>query len=477
MTYAVDPIVSAFDRLAGRRPSAPLVVSPSRSASVADVDSLSRALETVLRDVGAEPGALVGLSAPNGPAFLAGLLALRRAGLVVVLLDPHAPDADKERACLAVGARAVLVCDTLWPEDAAPWRRRAVAGVPTALPARDVAVVKMTSGSTGAPRGVAASAEAVLADDAALARTMGFRDDDRIVGAIPMSHSYGFSSVALPALVRGSVVVMPDNAGPLAPLAAAVHAEATVFPTAPAYLQALVKLSRPPDWPRSVRLVISAGAPLSADTAARFRAAYGRSVHVFYGASECGGICYDREGTAAERGTVGTPVDGVKVTLEAVDTLGAPGEGMVTVSSPAVAAGYLPQAEPRLGGGRFQAGDLAAWDGGELRLCGRVDGLINVKGKKVSPTEIEAVLQRLPGVEEAVAMGVPAPDRASELVRAVVACPSGSLTYEQVVTWCRRHLSDHKVPRSVVLVAALPRTPRGKLDRAELLRLVPEAEP
>jgi acyl-coenzyme A synthetase/AMP-(fatty) acid ligase len=195
-------------------------------------------------------------------------------------------------------------------------------------------------------------------------------------------------------------------------------------------------------------------------------------VHVFYGASECGGICYDREGSAAERGTVGAAVDGVRVVLEPLDgTPGGQEGGIVTVTSPAVAAGYVPDHDPRLARGRFQASDLASWEEGELRLRGRVDGLINVKGKKVLPGEIEAVLRRLPGVEEAIAVGVPSPDRSSDVVRAVVACPTGTLTYEEVVTWCRRHLPDHKVPRSVVLVDAIPRTSRGKVDRAGLLGL------
>ncbi|PYQ45016.1 MAG: hypothetical protein DMF77_05615 [Acidobacteria bacterium] len=243
-----------------------------------------------------------------------------------------------------------------------------------------------------------------------------------------------------------------------------------MFPSAPAYLQALLKLSQPPSWPSSVRLVISASAPLPSDVASQFQARFGLPVHVFYGASECGGICYDREGTAAERGTVGEPVDGVTVRLEA--PFGESEEGLVTVESPSVALGYLPKGDPRLGGGRFVTSDLAVFEGSALRLRGRVDGLINVKGKKVNPTEIESVLQRMPGVAEVVAFGVPSADKASDTVRAVIACPEGGLGYDDVMAWCRAHLPEHKVPRSVVLVSAIPRTARGKVSRAELLALV-----
>jgi len=469
MTYEPSMLADAFARLADQEPWAPLVVSSSRSTSRGEVAALARAAAEV---VGASPAThLVGLSAPNGPAFLAGVIALRQRGHGVLLLDPAAPLAERRRSCAALGARAMLSCTQGWPIDSAEW---VCAGIPDALPASeaspDVGFVKLTSGSTGAPRGVAATEAALLADDSALARTMGLRADDRILGAIPMSHSYGFSSVALPVLRRGSIAVVPDEEGPLAPLRAASAASATVFPSAPAYLQALLKLSQPPAWPSSVRLVISASAPLPPDVAAQFHARFGRRVHVFYGASECGGICYDREGTAAVRGTVGEPVEGVTVRLERLD--GDAEEGLVTVESPAVAVGYLPAPDERLGDGRFVTSDLAVFEGSALRLRGRVDGLINVKGKKVNPTEIECVLQRMPGVSEVVAFGVPSADKASDTVRAVIACPGGGLGYDDVMAWCRAHLPEHKVPRSVVLVSAIPRTARGKVSREELLALV-----
>jgi long-chain acyl-CoA synthetase len=469
MTDDPSALAAAFARLVDHEPSASLVVSSSRRVSRADVAALAQAAEAAVR--GAEPGSLLGLSVPNGPALLAGVVALRRRGHAVLLLDPGAPLAERRRSCAALGAAGLLSSALGWPIDGSEWRFVAIDDSARFHADGGVGFVKLTSGSTGAPRGVAATEDALLADDDALAASMGLRDDDRILGAIPMSHSYGFSSIVLPALRRGSVLVVPDEEGPLAPLLAARVASATVFPSAPAYLQALLKLSQPPAWPESVRLVLSASAPLPAEVAAQFRARFGLPVHVFYGASECGGICYDREGGAAERGTVGEPVEGVRVRLEPIHE-GGP-EGLVTVESAAVALGYLPEEDDprRLGGGRFVTSDLAVLDGRELRLRGRVDALINVKGKKVNPTEIESVLQRLAGVSEVVAFGVPSADKATDTVRAVVACPGGGVSYDEVLAWCRAHLPEHKVPRSVVLVSAIPRTSRGKISRAELLAL------
>ena len=463
-----DPIVHAFELLARRVPLAPLVASPDRQATVADIDALARAATCRLAERPRAPGTIVGLAAANGPGFLASFIALRRAGLAALLLDAQSPAAEALRVLRAVGAPALLRCAGGWPEGPSAWCLAETPDhqAPAAPLPPDTAVVKLTSGSSGVPRGIATPSEALLADDAALTATMGLLPEDRLLATIPLSHSYGLSSLAIPCLTRGSLLVIPEEGSLYDPLATAAGTGATFLPTVPAYLDALVRMAEPPPRPASLRLVITAGAPLGAATSARFRDLFGLPVHVFYGSSECGGICYDREGGGAERGTVGSPVEGVRVTLEPADG----DEGMVTVESAAVARSYVPDPDERLTGGRFRAGDLAAWRGGELALRGRVDDLVNVKGKKVNPREVEHVLTRLPGVEEAAVLGVPLRG-CGETLRAVVACRPGRLSTEEIVAWCRAHLSAHKVPRSVLLVETLPRNARGKLDRCALLAL------
>jgi long-chain acyl-CoA synthetase len=335
------------------------------------------------------------------------------------------------------------------------------------------AVVKVTSGSTGKPRGIVTPSSALLADDEALTMSMGLHADDRLLASIPFSHSYGLSSLVVPALVRGSLLVLPSGTAPLAPLTAAAACGATVFPTVPAFIGALLKLAEPPPVPDTLRLIVTAGAPLDAQVATRFQARHGRAVHVFYGASECGGICYDRGGTAAVEGSVGEPVAGVHIELvspggeEAASRDGS-AAGQVVVRSPAVASGYLHESSEALGSGRFISQDRGRWRGSQLSLEGRLDAMINVRGHKVDPAEVERVLAALAAVEEVAVLGVPAPGGDSDTVHAVVACPAGALSVEEVLAWCRSNLSDYKVPRSVRLVERLPRTERGKIDQAAL---------
>ena len=301
-----------------------------------------------------------------------------------------------------------------------------------------------------------------MADDAALTATMGLSGDDRLLTTIPLSHSYGLSSLAVPALVRGTVLALPEETGVYDPFVAAERTGATFFPTVPAYLDALLRIAIRRLGRTACASSSRPAPPSPPPPSARFRERFGLPVHVFYGASECGGICYDREGGAAERGTVGTPVEGVRVTLE-----DSGGGGRVLIESSAVSSGYFPDPDERLGDGRFRAGDLAAWKDGELALQGRVDDLVNIKGKKVNPREVESVIVQLDGVDDVAVLGLPGPS-GGEMLRAVVACRPGRLTAADVTTWCRQHLSAHKVPRSVILVEALPRNARGKLDRAAL---------
>jgi len=464
----IDPILDAFDLLTRRDQSAPLVATRERSASRGDVSSWGDAAEGRMAACGVPRGSFALVACVNGAGFLAAVIGARRAGLVPVLADWASPRKERARVAEALGVAVAIACDEVFPTGPASFRVERQDGAAAAAP-DGAGFVKLTSGSTGTPSGVAISAEALAADDDQLAAAMGLHASDRFVAAIPWSHSYGLSSLVMPALRRGSLLIVPSDSSPWAALEAAAALSATVFPTVPVYLQTVSSLAAPPSWPESVRTVISAGALLSPETAARFRETFGRDAHVFYGASESGGITYDRDGGAALRGTVGTAIDGVDIALDE--------DGGVAVRSKALGLRRVPQDDDRLSGGVFRSADLAAWaGGGELRLFGRADALINVGGKKVHPAEIETVLRAMPGVLDAFVTGVAAAGDERGIVRAFVACDPASLSYADVASWCRERLAGHKVPRSIVRLREIPRTSRGKVDRAALAGLTPAPE-
>src|SRR5947209_1605134 len=168
-------------------------------------------------------------------------------------------------------------------------------------------LLKLTSGTTAAPRAVRFRSEQLLADCEQICETMGISDVDVNFGVIPVSHSYGFSNLLTPLIARGVAMVLSQDRTPPAVLDDLAKTNATVFPGTPVFYQAFCELKNIPPVPK-LRLCVSAGAPLPLPVAKKFREKSELPIHSFYGASECGGICYDREANDEIEGFVGAPI-------------------------------------------------------------------------------------------------------------------------------------------------------------------------
>jgi long-chain acyl-CoA synthetase len=237
---------------------------------------------------------------------------------------------------------------------------------------------------------------------------------------------------------------------------------ATVFPGMPVFYQAFCEMENVPRLPK-LRLCISAGAPLPIATAKKFREKFGLPVHSFYGASECGGICYDREAKNEVEGFVGTPMKDVD--LEIVDPNAE--QSQIRVRSAAAGDGYFPEAdEEKLRNGVFVPDDLLARHGSGFKIVGRVSDVINVAGKKVNPAEIEETLLRFSGVRQAVVFGRESTLRNEEVAACVVA--DVDLSENELLEFCRGALSAWQVPKRIFIVDSLPPNERGKISRREL---------
>src|SRR5256714_8660966 len=170
-------------------------------------------------------------------------------------------------------------------------------------------LLKLTSGTTAAPRAIRFRSEQLLADCRQICDTMGIESDDVNFPVIPLSHSYGFSNLVTPLVVRGVPMVLSRDRMPRAVLDDLARTGATVFPGMPVFYQAFCKMEMMPALPK-LRLWISAGAPLPLEVARKVRGKFQRSIHSFYGSSECGGICFDLEGRIAEPGVLWRAIDG-----------------------------------------------------------------------------------------------------------------------------------------------------------------------
>ncbi len=329
------------------------------------------------------------------------------------------------------------------------------------------AVVRLTSGTTGRPRGIVVTADQLLADAGHIARTVGIRPQDTLVTAIPLGHAYGFTHVLMMLLLQGTRPVLLEQPLPALLIEALSAPGPLVLPATP-YLFSLLLQSAGKKRFKGLRLCVSSGALLPEELSRAFKERFGLPIRNFYGASECGGISCDqsREGIGPD-GCVGTPLDGVEVTVRP-----APGHddgtGRVLVRSGAVAECYYPEEGTDLGPGRFLSSDLGRIDAeGRIRLLGRVDRMINVGGRKVNPADVEAVLRAVPGVRQAVVFGAPDRNRGQAVCACVVA--ARGLGREAILAACGPRLASFKVPRHIEFVARIPTNARGKIEYGALV--------
>ncbi|HWB60446.1 MAG TPA: class I adenylate-forming enzyme family protein [Chthoniobacteraceae bacterium] len=401
------------------------------------------------------PGDVVAIQIGNKPHWPALLLACLRAGLVVLPLGTHIERAEFELALDTCRVRGRIGFDggklDFAKFDAPPLECN---GPPPAL-------LKLTSGTTSTPRAIRFSEHQLAADCENICDTMGFGPADINFGVIPFSHSYGFSNLLTPLLCRAVPLVCADDRLPRAILGALAASRATVFPGMPVFYQKLAELENPPALP-DLRLCISAGAPLLKHVAESFTKKFALKIHAFYGASECGGICYDAgDAPDYEDAFVGQPMKNVAIKF----TDAGENTSRIEVSSAAVGDGYFPTADPEtLGAGHFTPSDLLAKTPRGFRIAGRVSDIINVAGRKLNPLEVEARLLEFPGVKQVIVFGIPSALRHEE----AVACIAGTATAAELMAHAARVLSAWQVPKDIWLVDEIPCNERGKISRREL---------
>jgi acyl-CoA synthetase (AMP-forming)/AMP-acid ligase II len=377
-------------------------------------------------------------SAPNGIGWFELLLGLLRAGAVAVPLDAAEPPASQRALAEALGAG-------FW------WDGSRLEALPGSRRIRDqgVCLVKLTSGTTGRPRPLAFTAAQLLADAGQIVATMGIRSGDLNYALIPLGHSYGLGNLALPLVAQGVPLVCGSAPLPHAIFRDFARWRPTVFPGVPALWRALASSGPEPAALESLRLAISAGAPLAPETAREFAARFGRRLHNFYGSSETGGIAFDRSGAATLAGGVGRPMRRVRIARLAGQR--------IRVCSPAVFTHSNRQRSGRLG--RWTLPDRVEFGArGELRLVGRRGQSVKLAGRRANLAEIEARLRRLAGVRDAWI----------DLGPGAHAVLGAALATERPVAELRAELladtASWKIPKKWLLLPILPLTARGKVD-------------
>jgi long-chain acyl-CoA synthetase len=438
---------------------------------------------------GVKPGDRVGLWLKNCPEFIPALFGilhcsavavpinnflkpdevsyiLQDAGIDVLITDSELATHLSALAATRPGLRLLQADDLPASPDIANDAHQSTAA--------SLAVLIYTSGTTGRPKGAMLSDANLLHNVESCRIVLQTVEADRFAVLLPMFHSYMLTvGLLLPLLVGGSIVLVKSLHPVRNVMQEILQREATILPAIPQFYRSLVH--SPIQGPLSLRMCVSGAAPLPAQVLKEFEEKFHIPLIEGYGLSEASPVVTKNplDGTR-KAGSIGLPIPNVEVSIQ--DESGrhlTHGEiGELCVRGGNVMAGYWNQPDETakvVRNGWLLTGDIGYRDSeGYYYITDRKKDMLLVNGINVYPREIEEILYQFPGVKEAAVVGKP-DQRKGEQPVAFVAPSEGAVLEEKALQqFVRTRLADYKVPRRIVLMAALPRNATGKILKTTL---------
>ncbi len=362
------------------------------------------------------------------------------------------------------------------------------------------ALIGYTSGTTGQPKGAVLSHANLLASVRALELAWRWTLDDVLVLALPLFHMHGLGVALHGTLTVGARAVLQPTFDPDAVFDAIAGRDGTGDHQATMFFGVPTMYSRLLASPRAaelsgLRLCVSGSAPMPAELHDAVREASGQHVIERYGMTETVMLVSNPHDEPRRAGTVGFPLPGVEVRLEALDVsaggaamadvgngegepaargdaaTAGPEAAEILVRGPNVFSGYWERPADNAASfsdGWFRTGDLGQWDDGYLRIVGRAKELIICGGFNVYPREVEEVIASHPDVAECAVGGEPDPEWGEVVVAYVVA--ERDFDDDELKDFVGERLAFYKRPRRTYRIAALPRNALGKVQRQMLAR-------
>jgi long-chain acyl-CoA synthetase len=491
------PLPARVAAVAQRDPARIALREAERECSYGELWHQAGAFASRLHAVGVRSGDRVAIILPNHIATVIAWYGTWRAGAVVVPLNAQARARDFRPWLAHCGAR-VVVCDadngeiTLamsdLPEaplrwDAADWPMPGMDAVadafPDGLPSNDsLAAILYTSGTTGAPKGVALSHDNLAANAESIIAYLGLDAGDSTVTVLPHYYAYGASVINTHLAVGGRIVLHGDSVFPQTISEAIQRERVTGFSGVPSTFMLLLdrgQLDRHDLC--SLRYLTQAGGAMSPTLTERVRSTFpGTDLYVMYGQTEASArLTWLPPARLADKlGSVGIAIDGVELQIRGDDGAAVQDDatGEVWARGANIMHGYWRNADATasvLVDGWLRTGDLGRLDDeGFLWLAGRRNDMIKTGAHRVHPQDIEDAIAELPGVREVAVAGVEDELLGQSVAAYIVADAASGLTALSVRAHCRARLATYKIPRRVEFVSELPKTASGKIRRAEL---------
>ncbi|HEU5180260.1 MAG TPA: amino acid adenylation domain-containing protein [Candidatus Polarisedimenticolia bacterium] len=498
--YPAACLHDRFETAAAAQPEAPALVQAGKVTSLGELNRAANRMAHRLAALGIGPGDMVPICVRRSPGQVAALLAVLKSGAAYVPLDPALPAERlasmlsdvRPRVVLIEHALASLLADAAvprieieeaWEASACPQDENPAS---RATPA-DLAYVMFTSGSTGVPKGVLVPHRAIVNRLQWAQERFPIRPGERVLTLASYTFDIAVWELLGP-LLSGATVVMPreEDAKDPAALARLVRDErVAVAHFVPSMLRVFLEDPAAAQC-GALRAVFCGGEGMDRDLHDRFfEKLPARLLAHFYGPTEAAISCLAWEcapDLAPGPVPLGRPIANAHIYL--LDSCfqpvpeGVPGE--IFIGGIPLAHGYLER--PDLTAERFvpdplsgapgarlyRTGDLARFrQDGTLEFLGRTDHQLKVRGHRIEPGEIETALERLPGIQRAVA--VARSDGASQRLVAYLETAGAEAPSEaDLRVALRRSLPEYMVPAAFVALDRLPLGPNGKIDRAAL---------
>lgn len=475
-------IAEQIIRRADRRAVA--IVADDRCLTFGELETLTGEAAAQLGSEGAQR---IGLHCPNGIGHIVWSLAVLKCGGVLVPVAPELSPLERDALVALTGLDVVLCAGgRKWHKEAPRSRSLAVEGVGPArlttgwragntdfdeseLASLNPALIRFSSGTTGASRGVVLSHQTLFERVTASNSHLRFGPGDRVIWMLPMAHHFAVSIILY--LLHGVTTVLENSHLGEDVFAALKRHQGTALYASPFHYALLASCANAHPVP-SLRMAVSTAAALPLETSKLFFERFGIPLQQALGIIECGLPLLNDRWPLDKPESIGRPQKGYEVSIRSVEgnevSAGAVGE--LFLRGPGFVDAYLSPWRSRpeiLQNGWFRSGDQARIDAdGAVLLAGRSHSVINVGGMKCFPEEVEKVLDAHPLVRESRVVALPHATFGSVPSAEIVPVSEGDPPrISDLSGWCRARLSLYKLPVKFNFVAAVPRTASGKIQR------------
>lgn len=502
ITDLIAPIGELLRRQATERPQALAFRDRNRSVTYGELAERTARIASHLQVNGVGPGDRVAIHLPNSVDWVEACVGIVRAGAIAVPVSFEAT-ADEiayrinDAQCVAVFGRpqkldllrkaSATISVIAVENDEGEFGTDGGAGQPPRDPPdmERPAFIIYTSGTTGRAKGVVLSLQGMLWVTAACwAPIAGLSADDYVLNALPLYHSYALNLAVVSIIATGASEYLMENFS-TSRLAEVLSEEPiTLLPGVPTVFHYM--LGRAKEEGRrtlsNVRVCLSAGAILPGPLNQEFEDWFGVKLLDGYGITETSTmVTLNSPRGSRVMGSCGLPLPGLAArVVDLYDRDVEPGaEGELIVRGPNVMLGYHDNPEATasaLRDGWYRTGDRARIDRfGFLSITGRLKEIIIRGGQNIAPAEVEEAILAREGVLDCAVVGIPHEFLGEVPVAFVVPQEGHQLDEATILVHCQARLSSYKIPQFIHLVAEIPRTASGKIQRFKLKELLREA--